>query len=89
MKPGGLFINADQVEGETEFVDKLYKNNWVEKVKKSSLGEAEKESAFERVKLDIFAKLSNQLQWLRDVGLEEANNYYQYYNFVVFAGRKS
>ncbi len=88
LSPGGIFINADQVEGETEFVDKFYKNIWVEKVKKSSLGEAEKESAFERVKLDIFAPLTCQLEWLREVGFKEVNNYYQYYNFVVFAGIK-
>lgn len=88
LKPGGLFINADQVAGETEYIDEINKSTWVTKVKNSPLTENEKESAFERVKLDIFAKLSDQLNWLQDTGFENVNNYYQYYNFVVFAGQK-
>ncbi|MFT4204183.1 MAG: class I SAM-dependent methyltransferase [Chitinophagaceae bacterium] len=88
LKLDGIFINADQVEGETAAIDRFYKGNWVRKVKDCSLTEEEKQSAFERVKIDIFAKLSDQLQWLRDAGFEDVGNYYQYYNFVVFSGRK-
>ena len=88
LKPGGIFINADQVAGEDDYIDQVYKSNWTQKVNKSSLFDEAKESAFERVKLDIFAKLSDQLNWLQEIGFTHVNNYYQYYNFVVFAGQK-
>jgi tRNA (cmo5U34)-methyltransferase len=88
LKQGGWFINADQVQGITEEIDALYKNNWQQKVKASALTEEEKQSAFKRVQLDIMAPLNSQLQWLKDAGFATPNCYYQYYNFVVFGGKK-
>lgn len=53
----------------------------------SALTEAEKNAAFERIKLDRMATLSDQFQWLREAGLQ-ADLYFQHYNFVVFAAAK-
>lgn len=88
LKPGGLFINADQVKGATDFAERIYTEAWRNHVLNSSLTEEEKDSAFKRVALDIMSPLADQLKWLHDAGFSEANNYYQYYNFVVFAARK-
>lgn len=88
LKPGGLFINADQVKGATDFAERIYTEAWRNHVLNSSLTEEEKDSAFKRVALDIMSPLADQLKWLHDAGFIEANNYYQYYNFVVFAARK-
>lgn len=88
LKPNGLFINADQVKGATDFSERIYKENWRNHVLNSSLTDEEKDSAFKRVSLDIMSPLNDQLKWLHDAGFNEANNYYQYYNFVVFAAKK-
>ncbi|QEC67097.1 class I SAM-dependent methyltransferase [Panacibacter ginsenosidivorans] len=88
LKPGGWFINADQVEGGTEEADYIYRDNWKKKVEQSPLTEDAKQSAYKRIQLDIMAPLNDQLHWLKDAGFEQANCYYQYFNFVVFAGRK-
>jgi len=89
LKSGGWFINADQVLGETETAEKIYTAHWKNHVEQSpDLTEGEKTSAFERIKVDIMAPLKPQLEWLENAGLQNANCYYQYYNFVVFAANK-
>jgi len=88
LKPNGLFINADQVKGATDFSERIYTENWRNHVLNSPLTEEEKDSAFKRVALDIMSPLADQLKWLHDAGFSEANNYYQYFNFVVFAAKK-
>lgn len=88
LKQDGWFINADQVQGITEEIDSLYKNNWKQKVLQSALTDDEKQSAFKRVQLDIMAPLNDQLQWLKDAGFNAPNCFYQYYNFVVFGAKK-
>jgi len=89
LKPGGWFINADQVLGETDLAEKLYTENWRNHVEQNpNLTDEEKQSAFERIKVDIMAPLNPQLEWLKNAGLQNANCYYQYFNFVVFAANK-
>jgi len=86
LRPGGWFINADQVLGETDLAEKVYTENWKNHVQQQpNLTEEEKKSAFERIKVDIMSPLSLQLEWLKTAGMQNANCYYQYYNFVVFA----
>jgi len=89
LKPGGWFINADQVLGENELAEKVYTENWKNHVEQNTnLTTEEKQSAFVRIKVDIMAPLIPQLEWLENAGLQNANCYYQYYNFVVFAANK-
>lgn len=89
LKPGGWFINADQVLGETALAEKIYTENWKNHVEQNpNLTKDEKQSAFERIKVDIMAPLKAQLEWLEHAGLKNANCYYQYHNFVVFAANK-
>jgi tRNA (cmo5U34)-methyltransferase len=89
LKTGGWFINADQVLGATALAEKVYTENWKNHVQQSPyLTEEEKLSAFDRIKVDIMAPLNDQLKWLEEAGLKNANCYYQYYNFVVFAANK-
>lgn len=89
LKPGGIFINADQVEGRTPFFDRYYKSRWRETVINSGLGETAINKAFERIKLDKFATLEMQLQALQDIGFAEVDCVYKNLNFVVFSGKKA
>lgn len=89
LNPGGLFINADQVEGRGDWFDDFYKSNWKETVKKSGLDEHAIERAFERIKLDKFAKLETQLQMLEQSGFSDVDCIYKYNNFVVITALKN
>jgi len=88
LKPNGLFINADQVLGNTQYTDTLFKKHWKSGVENSGLSQDEIASAYERIKLDKEATLSQQLSWLRDVGFADVDCAYKYYHFAVMFGRK-
>ena len=88
LTPGGIFINADQVQGESPHIDKRYRETWVKQVQDNGVTVAELEAAFERMKEDRMSTLNSQLQWLEDAGFVEVNCWYKNYSFVVFSGCK-
>lgn len=88
LKPNGIFINADQVIGETSYIDSLNKKRWKESIEKSGLPKNEILSAYERMKLDKEAPLNQQLEWLREIGFQDVSCIYKYYSFAVMFGRK-
>ncbi|MGM9929651.1 MAG: class I SAM-dependent methyltransferase [Bacillus sp. (in: firmicutes)] len=88
LNDGGIFVNADQVLGENQTIDNLYKADWCHKIENSGLTKQEIQAAYERTKLDKMSTLSDQLQWLKDSGFSECDCMYKYFNFVVLWARK-
>ena len=89
LKPGGLFINADQVLGETDEIEQIYRNRWIEQVKEKGATDQELSAALERMKEDKMSTLSLQIQWLKEAGFEDVDCWYKNYSFAVISGRKS
>ncbi|WP_240070262.1 hypothetical protein [Eikenella corrodens] len=80
--------NADQVLGETAAAEAAYTEHWRQHVTAHpDLSAEAKTAAFERIKFDRMATLSDQFQWLTTAGLPPTL-YFQHYNFVVFAADK-
>ncbi len=88
MKSNSLFINADQVLGDTPYLDSLYKKEWRRKVENSKLSKEEILNAYERTKLDKMSTLDEQLNWLKEIGFTDVDCIYKNLNFVVILGRK-
>ena len=88
LKPGGVFVNAEQVLGETPYLDKFYKSQWKKSIEQSGLPIEEVSGSFERIKLDKETALQTQLEWLRSAGFSDVACIYKYYNFAVLFGRK-
>ena len=88
LKSGGIFINADQVLGETEVLDQLYKQDWLAKVTATDLTEEELTAAIKRTELDKMATLSSQLSSLNKIGFSHVDCVYKYMNFVVLYAQK-
>lgn len=88
LKPGGMFINADQVLGETPDIDLLYRRKWLSMVKELGATPLEIEAAFERMKEDKMSTLSHQLGALKKVGFSQVNCWFKYFSFAVYSGRK-
>jgi tRNA (cmo5U34)-methyltransferase len=83
LRPGGAFINVDQVRGEPPFGD-LYWSTWLSKVRASAAPESRIQSSIERrQRFDRDAGLDEQLQWLRDAGFQ-ADCIYKHYFVAVF-----
>lgn len=88
LEPGGLFINADQVQGRTPETDAYYRERWLDAIHKSGLSDEAISASIERRKVDINAKLEDQLLWLEEAGFSVADCMYKYLDFVVFYAQK-
>ncbi|HVC44637.1 MAG TPA: methyltransferase domain-containing protein [Candidatus Binataceae bacterium] len=86
LKPGGLFVNADQVAGATPALDRLNHESWVRRVRHLGVSEADLAAALERMKLDRPAPLAAQLQWLAQAGFDAVECSWRDGIFAVFAG---
>lgn len=89
LKPGGIIINADQVLGETAYIEELNKKIWFNSIENSGLTNDEIQAGYERIKFDKEAKLDQQLSWLKESGFSDVSCVYKYYHFAVMFARKS
>jgi tRNA (cmo5U34)-methyltransferase len=88
LKPGGLFINAEQILGDTPAIEIFYREAWLKYVRGKGASEADIDAAFERMKEDKSATLADQLEWLQNAGFEQVNCWYQHFSLVVYSGTK-
>lgn len=88
LKPGGIFVNADQIQGSTPFLDHLYRADWEAKIEATDLTREALQAAYERTKLDKMAPLDQQLSWLKASGFADVDCVYKSYNFVVMFAQK-
>jgi tRNA (cmo5U34)-methyltransferase len=84
----GMFINADQVKGETEAIDLVYREVWLRQVLESGISADDFQAARERMKADRQGTLEDQLGFLRSSGFNEVNCWYRNFSFSVYSGRK-
>jgi tRNA (cmo5U34)-methyltransferase len=88
LKPGGVFVNAEQVAGPSPFFDARYRA-WHEAASRA-LGttDAEWAGALERMRHDRCAPVEAQLAWMRDAGLD-ADCVFHDHRFAVLAAVKA
>ncbi|WP_426451602.1 class I SAM-dependent methyltransferase [Paenibacillus sp. S-38] len=89
LTAGGIFVNADQVQGETAASDAYYRKRWLESIYQSGLSPEAIEAAVERRKVDINARGDEQLRWLREAGFADMDCMYKYLDFAVFFAQKA
>ncbi|MDD1729231.1 MAG: class I SAM-dependent methyltransferase [Methanospirillum sp.] len=84
LTPGGMFVNADQADGETRYFRERYLTYWNEFLRAGRLGEQEREKILtRRDQLDKNKKLSLQLAWLSDAGFSDVDIVYKNRTFIV------
>jgi tRNA (cmo5U34)-methyltransferase len=89
LNHGGMFVNADQVLGETANINRRYMAYWDEFLVPCPLSpEDKKQMLYRRDTFDKNEKLSVQMAWLADCGFIEIDLVYKNRLFVVFTGRK-
>lgn len=89
LEPGGIFVNAEQVLGDTPWEQKLYEEVHLGRAR--ALGSAEEEiaAARERMTHDRCATIPAQVDWLCELGFEHAGCFYHSFRFAVYAGWKA
>jgi len=88
LRPGGLFVNADQVAGPSLARDAHYRALWLLAVRGAGVSEEELAAARERMSHDRFATLAAQLGWLAEAGFVEVDCAYKQWSFAVYAGTR-
>lgn len=88
LKPGGVFVNADQAAGSSPAFVAEFKRLWTNAVTATDLNPEDIAASQKRRLLDIDATLTDQLQWLREAGFAEVDCVYRNREFTVFVARK-
>ena len=88
LSPGGVFINADQVAGETARIEERSRNMWVRRARELKVTDRDLETAIERMKRDLPSTVGQQLSWMRDAGFIEVSCAYKNLIFAVLTGTK-
>lgn len=89
LSPGGIFVNADQADGETPYFRERYLEYWNDFLRNGPLNDAEhKEILRRRNTLDKNEKLSVQLGWLNKAGFSDVDVVYRNRTFIVTVARK-
>ena len=89
LNPWGMFVNADQVLGETPAINRRYMDYWDDFLVPCPLSsEDKKQMLYRRDTFDKNEKLSVQLSWMVECGFSEIDLVYKNRLFVVFTGRK-
>jgi len=89
LRKPGLFINVDQIKGETNYLQDLYWNHWLEQVRQVEPSEERiKESINRRTKYDRDALMTDQLNWLTEAGFINVDCVYKNFFIGVFLAMK-
>jgi tRNA (cmo5U34)-methyltransferase len=88
LRPGGVFVNAEQVAGPTPELAELYRQTWARMCRELGASEAEVVAAQERRRHDRCADVESQLAWLRECGFTTADCIYKYWEDAVFVAVK-
>lgn len=89
LKHGGMFVNADQADGETPYFRKRYLDYWNDFLKNGPMTEAQHQEILKRRDtLDRNEKLSDQLVWLNEAGFSDVDVVYRNRTFIVTVAGK-
>ena len=87
LKPGGLFVNAEQVAGPNPVADARYGRIWLDQIRALGVSDAEIARAQDRMAFDQCAPVGDQLCWLEEAGFADVDVSFKAWRFAVISGR--
>ncbi|MFN0265186.1 class I SAM-dependent methyltransferase [Tepidamorphus sp. 3E244] len=87
LRPGGIFVNAEQVAPEPPATMNDVLKGWEDDVRRAGGSEDELVSARKRMAHDQCAPLSAQLDWLREAGFEAPQVHFSSGIFAVYSAQ--
>jgi tRNA (cmo5U34)-methyltransferase len=88
LRPGGVFVDAEQVTGPSPFFTRLYEDWHEESARRAGSDDAEWAAAEERMSFDRCADVESQLRWLREAGFADADCLFKDHRFAVLVARR-
>jgi tRNA (cmo5U34)-methyltransferase len=89
LRPGGIFINADQVLGPSPDLERRYQERWEADARQAGVGPDDLGQALERLKLDRNATMEDQIDWLRAAGFDTVDIAWKRFRFTVFCAARA
>jgi tRNA (cmo5U34)-methyltransferase len=89
LRPGGVFVNAEQVLGPTAELADLYRALWERDAAALGASDAEVSASRGRREHDRCADAESQLAWLREAGFETADCVYKLWELAVIVAVKA
>lgn len=99
LNPGGVFLCADPLRGDTHFLGNLYEEAWIRQIQRNIRQVQRKTVPLPRILMqhrltqwsegDQPSSMDQQLRWLWKAGFEEVDCYWKNFGFAVFGGLKS
>lgn len=88
LRPGGTFVNAEQVAGPTPEIDRRYKELWLEQVREGGATPDQIADSLYRQQDDRCASVEDQLGWMREAGFADADCWFKDNRFAVLSGTR-
>jgi tRNA (cmo5U34)-methyltransferase len=88
LRPGGVFVNAEQVHGGSDDAERANAAWWLEYARGAGADEHTIAAAIERMREDKTVPLAEQLDWLRAAGFHDVRAVYENRRFAVYCGRR-
>jgi tRNA (cmo5U34)-methyltransferase len=88
LRPGGVFVNCEQILGPTPAIEAMYHRRH-EMLIETTKAFDEWRAGQERMKFDICADVMAQLDWLREAGFAAVDCLAKDWRFATYAGWKS
>ncbi len=88
LRPGGWFVNADQVAGPTEALEAEYVSRWLAAVRGAGATEMQIEESLFRQREDRRASAEAQMGWMREAGFEAVDCWFKEGSFAVFVANR-
>jgi tRNA (cmo5U34)-methyltransferase len=86
LRPGGVFIDAEQVAGPSPARSDAYDELWVPHAHAAGASQEETDAARERFGLDRCAGPGSLLEWLREASFHNVDCLFRWWRFAVVAG---
>lgn len=94
---GGVFVNSEHVSSATPRIEKMFHAAMGEHLYLTRKGKGEKvtpEQAYHEyverpdAAANILASVEDQCQWLRELGFQEVDCFWKYFELAIFGGTK-
>jgi tRNA (cmo5U34)-methyltransferase len=88
LRPGGVFVNAEQVAGPTPAFTEAYAKWHEQRARAAGADDADWTGAEQRMAYDRCSSVEDQLAWLRDAGFAEVDCLFKDRRFAVMVARR-
>ena len=88
LRPGGVFINAEQILASTPALEEEARQEWLAQVRSLGATEQQVAESLLRQTEDRCATIADQLNWLRDAGFASVRCTFEQGRFAVLTGTR-